>query len=147
MIRYTWYFFYSNIILICILEYLYDSDDEEEEDYLAASQKTICSDAFDFLFDSRNLNPEKIEVCICIPWFFPLLPHRLDIWLRIPLPHVECKINKVDLQHLILKLTQNLQTYLPTYSKINLTTSEKNKSIWTIIIKAVFQKKILNVFV
>jgi hypothetical protein len=49
------------------LEYLYDSDDEEEEDYLAASQKTICSDAFDFLFDSRNLNPEKIEVCPLYP--------------------------------------------------------------------------------
>ncbi len=33
-------------------------------DHLAASfssQKTVCSDAFDFLFDGDNLNPEKIE--------------------------------------------------------------------------------------
>ena len=35
----------------------------EEEDFLAssmASQRTVCSDAFDFLFDSQNLNPEKV---------------------------------------------------------------------------------------
>ena len=35
----------------------------EEEDFLAssmASTKTVCSDAFDFLFDSQNLNPQKI---------------------------------------------------------------------------------------
>ena len=25
-----------------------------------ASTKTVCSDAFDFLFDSQNLNPQKI---------------------------------------------------------------------------------------
>jgi hypothetical protein len=41
-----------------------DSEDEEY-DYLAASmtsQKTVCSDAFDFLFDSENLNPDTIQV-------------------------------------------------------------------------------------
>jgi hypothetical protein len=26
------------------------------------SQKTVCSDAFDFLFDSENLNPDTIQV-------------------------------------------------------------------------------------
>ena len=38
--------------------------DDDEVDFLAASmtsQKTICSDAFDFLFDSQNLNPDKIQ--------------------------------------------------------------------------------------
>ncbi len=32
-------------------------------DYLASSMtstKTVCSDAFDFLFDEKNLNPEKV---------------------------------------------------------------------------------------
>ena len=41
-----------------------DSEDEEY-DFLAASmtsQKTVCSDAFDFLFDSQNLNPDTIQV-------------------------------------------------------------------------------------
>ena len=36
--------------------------DDDEVDFLAASissQKTICSNAFDFLFDSTNLNPDK----------------------------------------------------------------------------------------
>ena len=39
--------------------------DDEDEDYLAASmtsQRTVCSDAFDFLFDSQNLNPDTIKV-------------------------------------------------------------------------------------
>ena len=39
-------------------------EEDEEEDFLAASwasQKTVCSDAFDFLFDSKNLNPETIK--------------------------------------------------------------------------------------
>jgi len=34
---------------------------EEDEDFLASSMvstKTVCSDAFDFLFDEKNLNPE-----------------------------------------------------------------------------------------
>ena len=38
--------------------------EDEEVDYLAssmASRKTVCSDAFDFLFDSQNLNPDKIK--------------------------------------------------------------------------------------
>jgi len=38
--------------------------EDEEVDYLAASmtsKKTVCSDAFDFLFDSQNLNPDKIQ--------------------------------------------------------------------------------------
>ena len=38
--------------------------DDEDVDYLAASmtsQRTIVSDAFDFLFDSQNLNPDKIN--------------------------------------------------------------------------------------
>ena len=38
--------------------------EDEEVDFLAASmtsRKTVCSDAFDFLFDSQNLNPEKIQ--------------------------------------------------------------------------------------
>ena len=38
--------------------------DDEDVDYLAASmtsQCTIVSDAFDFLFDSQNLNPDKIN--------------------------------------------------------------------------------------
>ena len=32
-------------------------------DFLASSMtstKTVCSDAFDFLFDEKNLNPEKV---------------------------------------------------------------------------------------
>lgn len=36
---------------------------DEEEDILAASftsQRTVCSDAFDFLFDKNNLDPAKI---------------------------------------------------------------------------------------
>ena len=35
----------------------------EEEDFLQssmASTKTVCSDAFDFLFDSQNLDPKKV---------------------------------------------------------------------------------------
>ena len=38
--------------------------DDEDVDFLAASmtsQRTIVSDAFDFLFDSQNLNPDKIK--------------------------------------------------------------------------------------
>ena len=38
--------------------------DDDEVDHLAASissQKTICSDAFDFIFDSSNLNPENLK--------------------------------------------------------------------------------------
>ena len=38
--------------------------EDEEVDFLAASmtsRKTVCSDAFDFLFDSQNLNPDKIQ--------------------------------------------------------------------------------------
>ena len=38
--------------------------EDEEVDFLAASmtsKKTVCSDAFDFLFDSQNLNPDKIQ--------------------------------------------------------------------------------------
>ena len=41
-----------------------DSDDDDN-DYLAASmasQRSVCSDAFDFLFDSQNLNPDTIQV-------------------------------------------------------------------------------------
>merc|ERR1712110_659506 len=43
----------------------FDMDDEleEEEDFLAASwasSKTVCSDAFDFLFDEKNMNPENV---------------------------------------------------------------------------------------
>lgn len=34
--------------------------DNDEDDFLNSSQKTVCSDAFDFLFDSQNLNPEKV---------------------------------------------------------------------------------------
>jgi hypothetical protein len=37
--------------------------DEDDYDFLASSmtsQKTVCSDAFDFLFDESNLNPEKV---------------------------------------------------------------------------------------
>ena len=36
---------------------------EDEDDFLAssmASQKSVASDAFDFLFDETNLNPEKV---------------------------------------------------------------------------------------
>ena len=36
---------------------------EEDEDFLAASwasSKTVCSDAFDFLFDEKNMNPENV---------------------------------------------------------------------------------------
>ena len=39
------------------------SYDDDEYDFLASSmtsQKTVCSDAFDFLFDEENLNPEKV---------------------------------------------------------------------------------------
>ena len=39
--------------------------EEDDDDYLAASmtsQRTVCSDAFDFLFDSQNLNPDTIQV-------------------------------------------------------------------------------------
>jgi len=42
---------------------LNSSFSEEDIDFLAssmASQKTVCSDAFDFLFDEKNLNPEKV---------------------------------------------------------------------------------------
>ena len=38
--------------------------DDDDVDFLAASissQKTICSNAFDFLFDSTNLNPDKLQ--------------------------------------------------------------------------------------
>ena len=45
-------------------DYMVDSDDDDN-DYLAASmasQRSVCSDAFDFLFDSQNLNPDKIQV-------------------------------------------------------------------------------------
>lgn len=41
-----------------------DHLDDGDADFLAASmtsQKTVCSDAFDFLFDSQNLNPQKLE--------------------------------------------------------------------------------------
>ena len=34
--------------------------EDDEEDYLQSSQKTVCSDAFDFLFDSNNLDPKKV---------------------------------------------------------------------------------------
>ena len=34
--------------------------DEDEEDFLSASHASTASDAFDFLFDSQNLNPEKV---------------------------------------------------------------------------------------
>ena len=36
---------------------------EEDDDFLAASwasSKTVCSDAFDFLFDEKNMNPENV---------------------------------------------------------------------------------------
>ena len=36
---------------------------DEEEDFLEASwasSKTVCSDAFDFLFDEKNMNPETV---------------------------------------------------------------------------------------
>ena len=42
----------------------YEYDENEEEDFLAASwasQKTVCSDAFDFLFDSANMNPDNVK--------------------------------------------------------------------------------------
>merc|ERR1712241_53808 len=35
---------------------------DDDNDFLASSmvsQKTVCSDAFDFLFDENNLNPEQ----------------------------------------------------------------------------------------
>ena len=35
--------------------------DEDEEDFLSASHASTASDAFDFLFDSQNLNPEKVN--------------------------------------------------------------------------------------
>ena len=38
-------------------------EEEEDDDFLAASwasQKTVCSDAFDFLFDEKNMNPENV---------------------------------------------------------------------------------------
>ena len=38
--------------------------EDDDIDHLAASmssQKTICSDAFDFIFDSSNLNPENLK--------------------------------------------------------------------------------------
>jgi hypothetical protein len=47
-------------------DYMVDSDDDDN-DYLAASmasQRSVCSDAFDFLFDSQNLNPDTIQVNI-----------------------------------------------------------------------------------
>ena len=50
--------------LYFIPDYMVDSD-EDDNDYLAASmasQKSVCSDAFDFLFDSQNLNPDTIQV-------------------------------------------------------------------------------------
>ena len=40
-----------------------DDELEEDEDFLAASwasSKTVCSDAFDFLFDEKNMNPENV---------------------------------------------------------------------------------------
>jgi hypothetical protein len=42
---------------------LNSSFSEDDIDFLAssmASQKTVCSDAFDFLFDEKNLNPEQV---------------------------------------------------------------------------------------
>jgi len=42
---------------------LNSSFSEDDLDFLAssmASQKTVCSDAFDFLFDEKNLNPEQV---------------------------------------------------------------------------------------
>ena len=38
-------------------------EEDEEDDFLAASwasSKTVCSDAFDFLFDEKNMNPENV---------------------------------------------------------------------------------------
>lgn len=37
-----------------------DSDEEDDLAASMASQRTVCSDAFDFLFDSQNLNPERV---------------------------------------------------------------------------------------
>ena len=31
-----------------------------QEDFLSASHASTASDAFDFLFDSQNLNPQKV---------------------------------------------------------------------------------------
>lgn len=42
---------------------LNSSFSEDDIDFLASSmtsQKTVCSDAFDFLFDEKNLNPEQV---------------------------------------------------------------------------------------
>ena len=42
-----------------------ESLNDDEVDFLAASmssQKSMCSDAFDFLFDSQNLNPERLKL-------------------------------------------------------------------------------------
>ena len=39
--------------------------DEDEEDFLSASHASTASDAFDFLFDSQNLNPEKVNNYLC----------------------------------------------------------------------------------
>jgi len=42
---------------------LNSSFSEDDLDFLASSmtsQKTVCSDAFDFLFDEKNLNPEQV---------------------------------------------------------------------------------------
>ena len=42
---------------------LNSSFSEDDADFLASSmtsQKTVCSDAFDFLFDEKNLNPEEV---------------------------------------------------------------------------------------
>jgi hypothetical protein len=39
------------------------SYEDDDYDFLASSmtsQKTVCSDAFDFLFDEANLNPERV---------------------------------------------------------------------------------------
>ena len=52
--------------LYFIPDYMVDSD-EDDNDYLAASmasQKSVCSDAFDFLFDSQNLKgPYDFREC------------------------------------------------------------------------------------
>ena len=53
------------ILIIDIGPHTFDIEEEveEDEDFLAASwasSKTVCSDAFDFLFDEKNMNPENV---------------------------------------------------------------------------------------
>ena len=57
------YFWLTLIVDIGPHTFDIEEEVEEDEDFLAASwasSKTVCSDAFDFLFDEKNMNPENV---------------------------------------------------------------------------------------